>query len=132
MLNPAGSPADESSKIVAAEMADAADNFLDALDETQRAKATFALEADERGNWHYIPKQRNGLPLKEMRDDQRALAHALLSSGMSHAGFAKATTIMSLERMLWEIENHAPHRDAAMYHVSIFGEPGADAQGLAL
>ena len=32
-------------------------------------------------NWHFIPKERKGLPLLEMTPPQKALAHALLSAG---------------------------------------------------
>src|SRR5262245_31976552 len=78
------------------EMAGAAQNFLAALSDEQRAKATFDLKSDERQNWHFIPKERKGLPIKEMTGEQRALANVLLSSGLSHPGFFKASTIMSL------------------------------------
>ena len=56
-------------------MADAALAFLDALDESQRGKARldFADES-ERTNWHYIPRERAGLPIKEMDGAQRARA----------------------------------------------------------
>jgi hypothetical protein len=32
---------------------------------------------------------------------------------------------MSLEKILWDLENQAPKRDAAKYYVSIFGTPSA-------
>jgi hypothetical protein len=109
----------------AEEMAEAADHLLAALTAEQRAKATFTLKEDERQNWHFIPKARNGLTLKEMNPAQRLLAYGLLNSAMSQRGFLKATTIMSLEQVLHEMENQAPHRDAEMYYFSIFGKPGA-------
>lgn len=114
---------------VADAMADAANNFLDSLEEDQKAKAAIDMKSDERGNWHYIPKpfegekMRKGLPMMEMRDDQKALTFALLSTAMSHRGFAQAATIMSLERVVWEMENHAAKRRADAYYVSIFGKP---------
>ena len=104
-------------------MAKAADAFLASLDDTQKEKATFAFDDKERVGWHFIPKTRNGLPLKEMRTDQRQLAYALLQSGHSHAGFNKSVQIMTLEQILHEMENGAPHRDPELYHVSIFGTP---------
>jgi hypothetical protein len=110
---------------VSEEMAEAAKAFLAALPEEKRAKATFEFGNDERLNWHFIPKERKGLPLKEMEPHQQALAHALLSSGLSHRGYFKASTIMSLEQILKEMEagRNGPNRDAAMYFVSIFGKP---------
>lgn len=109
---------------VSEDMADAANAFLAALNEQQRAKAAFELKDEERLNWHFVPKARKGLSIKEMEPHQRALANALLSSGMSHKGFFKASTIMSLEQILKETEKGGgPTRDPEGYFVSIFGKP---------
>lgn len=116
-------------------MADAASALLAALDDAQRDTATYEIADPERTNWHFIPKpfegegMRGGLPLRDMRQEQRALAFGLLSTGLSHRGFVQATTIMSLERVLWELENHAEKRNPEMYYVSIFGKPGSKAWG---
>jgi len=72
---------------------------------------------------------RIGLALKDMRPDQRHLAYALLSTGMSHRGYTTALEVMSLEQVLWELENQAPKRDTLMYYVSVFGEPGSEDWG---
>lgn len=106
------------------DMAAAAKTFLASLDETQRQEAHFTFTTDERENFHFVPKDRKGLPLKNMRPDQVPLAFTLLNSGLSTHGFAKATTIMSLEKILHELENGAAHRDADRYFFAIFGEPG--------
>src|SRR5436190_6391426 len=108
----------------AQEMADAANNFIAALTPEQRGKAAFDLKDQERFDWHFIPKPRKGLPFKEMTAPQRLLAHALLNTGLSHRGYMKATTIMSLEQILYEVENRSPTRDADLYFVTIFGTPG--------
>lgn len=106
------------------EMSDAAKNFLAALSDEQRAKANFELKDDERLNWHFIPKERKGLPIKEMTSAQRALANALLSTGLSYHGYFKANTIMSLEQILKDMEQgRGPARDPERYFFSIFGKP---------
>src|ERR1041385_7959232 len=105
------------------EMADAANNFLASLTPEQKTKAHYEFKDDERFDWHFIPKPRKGLPFKEMSPPQRLLAHALLSSGLSQRGYMKVSTIMSLEQILYEIENKSPQRDAEVYYVTIFGEP---------
>src|SRR5215469_9913709 len=64
-------------------MTESANRWLAALSPEQRAKATFAFTDDERMNWHYIPKERKGLTLREMSPYQRHLATALLASGLS-------------------------------------------------
>jgi hypothetical protein len=110
------------------EMAEAATNLLAALDPDQTAKAVFEMKDTERFNWHFIPKERKGLPIKEMTPAQRELAHALLASGLSQRGMMKATTIMSLEQILFDMEqNRGPKRDPERYFVSIFGHPGETA-----
>src|SRR5437870_3893191 len=110
----------------AEEMAAAASKFLSSLTGEQKAKAIFDFKADERGNWHYIPKPRKGLTIKEMNPGQRQLARALLASGLSQQGYNKATNIMSLEPVLYELEGEARKfpRDADLYHFSVFGKPG--------
>lgn len=105
------------------EIATAARNFLAALTPEQKQKATYEFKDAERVNWHFIPKGRNGLPLKEMTIAQRHLAQGLLASGLSQRGYLKATTIMSLEQVLFELENQAAHRDGELYYFTIFGEP---------
>src|SRR5690242_9577309 len=84
----------------AEEIADGAKNFLAALTPEQKAKAVFEFKDGERFDWHFIPKARKGLALKDMTPPQRLLAHALLSSGLSQRGYMTATTIMSLEQIL--------------------------------
>src|SRR5438477_12945859 len=100
------------------EIAGAANNFLASLTPDQKAKATYEFKDDERFDWHFIPKPRKGLPFKEMTSPQRLLAHALLNSGLSQRGYMKATTIMSLEQILYEVENRSPTRDADLYFVT--------------
>ncbi len=117
---PAASPGEE--------MAWAAGNFLSALTPEQRAQATFALTDEERFDWHFIPKPRKGLPFKEMTSAQQKLAHALLNSGLSQRGYAKATTIMSLDQILTDIEQgKGPKRDSDLYYFTVFGDPGSNA-----
>ncbi|MFP6593309.1 MAG: DUF3500 domain-containing protein [Candidatus Latescibacterota bacterium] len=110
-------------------MADAARALLNALDDTQRTRVSVDFDdTSERTNWHYIPRERVGLPLKEMDDRQQRLALALLATGLSPSAQQKATTIMRLETVLAGIEgpgrSHA--RDPELYYVTLFGEVGAE------
>lgn len=108
-------------------MTDAANAFLTSLDDKQKAIATFSFDDKQRIDWHFIPKTRVGLPLKQMRTDQRQLAYLLLQSAHSHVGFNKSMQIMTLEQILHEMENQSPRRDPELYHVSIFGDPSPTA-----
>lgn len=108
-----------------AEMAAAANNLLGTLSPEQKQKASFEYPSEERKNWHFIPRARKGLSLKELSYEQRLLAQALLATGLSGSGYAKAVSIMSLEALLKEIEKDTTgKRDAENYFVSIFGKPG--------
>jgi hypothetical protein len=112
------------------EMAQAATHFAAALKPEQKSKALLNFDDKERTNWHYVPKARQGLPIKEMSHDQRLLAHALLATGLSHRGYVQAVSIMSLEEILAELEKgRGPLRDSEMYYVSIFGTPGKEPWG---
>ena len=105
-------------------MTETANRFLAALTPEQRAKATFTLADDERMDWHYIPKERKGLTLREMTPYQKPLATALLASGLSQAALIKAVTIMSLEDVLKIMENDSgERRNPEKYHFTIFGTP---------
>lgn len=105
-------------------MTETANRFLAGLSPEQRAKATFPLSDDERMNWHFIPKERKGLTLREMNSYQKHLASALLAAGLSQTGYIKAVTIMSLEDVLKVLENdNGQRRDPEKYHFTVFGTP---------
>ncbi|WP_422927922.1 DUF3500 domain-containing protein [Singulisphaera sp. PoT] len=120
LVVPSTSKADETGSA----MADAARRFVGSLDDKQKAQATFTFDSPERFNWHWIPRERKGLPIKELQPAQRALAFGLLNTGLSTRGNLKATTIMSFEEIL-RVEEHGtgPVRDPELYFISVFGEP---------
>jgi Protein of unknown function (DUF3500) len=105
-------------------MAVAADRLLASLSSEQATKARYAFDGPERLDWHFIPRPRKGLPIKEMKPEQRALAFGLIQSGLAGSGFLKATSIMSLEAVLLELEKgRGPTRDPELYFLTIFGTP---------
>jgi hypothetical protein len=111
----------------AAQMSAAAGRFLSSLTPEQRQQATFAMEADERLRWNFIPDEmfpRNGLPFKAMTEPQRKAAHDLLRSGLSDRGYQTYTAIIQLENILRAIENGRLARDPEAYRFSVFGTPG--------
>lgn len=111
----------------AAAMAESANKFLASLNAEQKAKASFGFDDQERFNYHFVPIARKGLPLKEMTEAQKQLALAFLKAGTGASGYQKATTIMSLEPILAEIEGPKRQhpRDPGLYYISIFGAPSA-------
>ena len=111
---------------IARELAVSAQRFIDALDPGMQAKYLF--QDAERGNFHFFPIARRGVPLKKLKNGQRQLGYALLSGALSHVGNQKALTIMSLGDYLRET-NEAPivYRDSDQYYFTIFGNPSPDA-----
>ena len=64
------------------------------------------------------------MPIKELTSEQRSLAFGLISTGLGGGGYLKATTIMSLEQVLKEMEQgKGPVRDPERYFLTIFGTP---------
>ncbi len=111
-------------KSSAAQMIAAARRFLEALSADQRVVATIPFDDEERQNWHYVPRPRKGVPLKQLTPGQRELGNALLRTGLSDEGFEKAKNIRLLEQVLFD-ESRNPIRDQEAYFFSFFGQPAA-------
>jgi hypothetical protein len=112
-------------------MTDAADKLVASLNDDQKREGLFAFDDKERTNWHFVPLQdrekkptRKGLRFEHMTAEQQDIAKALIRAGTSGSGFLKATTIMSLEAVLAELEKKGTMvRKPGWYFVSIFGTP---------
>lgn len=94
-------------------------------------------DSPKRVDWHFIPKEtRKGLQIRHMSEAQRKLAHDLLKTLLSEAGYGKATGIMGLENLLKDLEKTktgTPLRDAERYYWTVFGDPaGKSAWGLSV
>ncbi len=101
--------------------------FIKTLDAAQRSQAAFTFESEERLNWHFVPRERKGLPVKAMTPAQRTALAALLHIGLSDKGYEKVDKIRSLENDLIVIEQgKGPLRDPDNYYLSVFGTPAAD------
>ena len=112
-----------------ARMTAAAVEFLASLDAGRRGRAQLDFgDTAERENWHYIPRPRAGLPLKDMDGKQREHAFALVATGLSSGARAKVETIIALEEILGEIEGPDRRfaRDPELYYLTVFGTPGAE------
>jgi hypothetical protein len=115
---PAATP-EASTQTLVADIARAATEFLNSLDDHRRTKATYAFTDPERVRWHWTTPRnfpRHGLPLREMSQSQRDLALALLRASVSDGGFQKALDIISLQNDLGN--------DPELYYVTVFGAPG--------
>lgn len=112
---------------VANAMAASANAFLSTLSSDQRTKAHFPFEDEQRKDFFFVPRARFGVPLKDLDTRQRQLAMDFLRTGLGLAGYEKATTIISLEPVLFELEGakRIHPRDPELYYLTIFGTPTA-------
>lgn len=119
---------------VTAQMTDAADRLLASFDDEQKKKALFEFDDKHRVEWFFTPQQnsetrmatRKGLRFEELTSEQRKLALDLLKTGTSATGYNQAITIMSLEKILREIEPKKATgmvRNPDWYFISVFGKP---------
>jgi Protein of unknown function (DUF3500) len=124
---PTLSAADEAD--VASTMSEAATHFLGSLDGSQRLKIQYNFDSPERLNWHFIPRDRNGLGMWDLTGAARNAADTLVKSGLSLAGYEKTLEVRSLEEVLYlfEVGDEAERRlkrHPHKYFLTIFGTPG--------
>jgi len=107
-------------------MSAVANNFLQTLSSNQKSKAQFQFDEEERWNWHFIPRDRKGIALKELNDVQRKAVMDLLHAALSDTGFQKTNAIIQLEDILRTVEGRPEndeYRDDGKYYISLFGNP---------
>src|SRR5882724_3248747 len=74
-------------------LAEEAAKFLKMLTAEQRTKAALPFDDKQRTDWHFIPKPdgaREGVKVRDMNDEQRHAAYALLKAALSDIGNSKA------------------------------------------
>ena len=103
---------------IAKELTETALRFLAGIDKDDKAKVKGQLlfQDAERGNFHFFPIPRRGVPLKDLGVGQRQLAIALLNGALSHVGNQKALTIMSLGDYLRETDEN-PNEYLSLIHI---------------
>ncbi len=113
-------------------MIEAATKYLATLPADQKAKGAISYDDKTRTDWHFIPKPdgaREGIKVRDMNEEQRKAAHALLKAALSEAGYSKATQIMSLEGLLHELEKAKGGkqlRDTERYFFTVYGTPNPE------
>ncbi|MGJ8725792.1 MAG: DUF3500 domain-containing protein [Roseibacillus sp.] len=104
----------------------AANGIIEKLTDEQKKLALFALDADERENWHYVPLERQGIRLDALNEEQQQAAHELLSHSLSAEGHTTAKEVIQLENMLYEQSDKSEFRNPGKYTVAIFGTPSKE------
>ena len=118
-----GAIAQDKGHPAAARMREAAAKVLAALPEPARARVQRAFEDEDRLDWHFTPRSRNGVAFKELDAKGREAIHALLRQALSASGYRKAVNIIELEIVLRELETFGLMRDPERYHLTIYGKP---------
>lgn len=111
-------------------MGEAAARFLSVLDEAQQKKARYEYSDPERLNWHFIPRERNGVGLWDLTGAARQAGEDLVKSGLSAAGHQKTLQVRSLEEVLYLFEGgeeaeRRQKRHPHKYFLTVFGTPGS-------
>jgi hypothetical protein len=102
----------------------AAAAFLGSLTPEQRARTTFPVDDIEWRKWNNIHRYaRQGVSFKEMSDDQRTRAFALLGAGLSAKGLEKSRNIMRLNETIAEMTKRFEEYGEGLYHLTVMGEP---------
>jgi Protein of unknown function (DUF3500) len=105
---------------------DAARAFLKSLTPEQRTASTFAADDVEWRRWNNVHRaQRSGVGFKEMTEDQRTRAFALLAAGLSAKGLEKTRAIMRLNETIAEMTKRFEEYGEWLYHLTVMGEPHA-------
>jgi hypothetical protein len=104
----------------------AAEAFLAALSQEQRAKTLFPDDDPEWRMWdnRHFPK-RQGVGFNEMTEAQRRLAFELLRASLSAKGLQKTRDIMRLNETLAELTNNFKEYGEWLYWITIMGKPSA-------
>ena len=106
----------------------AAERVLAALPPAAREKVARPFDDKDRLDWHYTPRSRNGVALKELDPQGRDAVHAMLKEALSATGYQKAVNIIELELVLREMETFGGlMRDPERYHLTIYGTPSKTA-----
>lgn len=111
---------------ITAEMAKAALAWLNGVSEAQRSEAQFAWTSPQLTDWHYVPRTRPGIALRDMTDAQTAAAWDLLATLLSARGLDRLRGNLKVEKILGELENRPHYRDPGNYALVFFGDPAAN------
>jgi hypothetical protein len=106
-------------------MADAANAFLDSLDDTLRKQAALPFDSPEKAKWTNVPPRgpQGGVRLGDLDESQLKRACDFLAAVLSEQGYGKARNIPLADDRLLDNGKRRPGFGAEDYWLAIFGEP---------
>lgn len=106
----------------------AAEKFIAALTDTQRAAAVFDVADEEWRKWNNVDMyRREGVSLEEMDNGQKKAAFELLGAALSAKGLRLAGNIMKLNTTEGELLNQLNRFNEHLYWFTIMGTPSDSA-----
>lgn len=107
-------------------MSQAVGAFLKTLNTDQKSEVMRPLADTLRFDWHFVPRERQGLNLKRMSEPQRKAALNMVEVVLSEKGYQKIKEVIDLENVLRVLESRPPNdtrRDPENYAFLVFGDP---------
>jgi hypothetical protein len=105
-------------------VANAATRFLAGLTDEQRRRTAYPVDDSEWRKWNNIHRwTRQGVSFKEMSEEQRTRAFALLQAGLSAKGLEKSRNIMRLNETIAELTKRFEEYGEGLYYLTVMGEP---------
>jgi Protein of unknown function (DUF3500) len=108
-------------------MGQAAQAWWGLLGPQAQARARLAWTDPHRNAWHYVPRSRPGVALREMTSAQAAAAWDLCATLLSARGLEQVRGQLLLERTLGELTQQISFRDPGNYALVLFGDPAGPA-----
>jgi hypothetical protein len=107
---------------------EAAEAYLSALRDDQRAASGFAIDDSAWQRWNNTHPfiMRHGVFLESLDANQRAHALGLIEASLSTRGFETARNVMRLNETIGELTGKWEEYGEWLYWLSIFGTPSAD------
>lgn len=118
--------AESKDKVLSGKMVVVVNDFIKSLDAGQIKETCVSFEDTIRFDWHYVPRTRKGLALKNMTPAQRTKAFEMVKLVMSVNGYQKTLDIVDLENVLRVVEkrpSNDTYRDPENYSFMVFGKP---------
>jgi Protein of unknown function (DUF3500) len=109
------------------DMARAAAAWLATLDARQRGQARLEWSSRRREDWHYVPRGRAGMALRDMTAAQSAAAWEVLAALLSARGIGQVRGQLQLEGVLGDLTGGGSFRDPGNYALVVFGDPAGTA-----
>jgi hypothetical protein len=104
----------------------AADAFLAALTDDQRATTVFAIDDAEWRKWSNVDSyRRQGVRLEQLSEAQRTAAFDLMGAALSAKGLQLSRDIMRLNTTQGELMNRLDGFNEWLYYVTVMGTPSA-------